>query len=335
MAKICCFGELLLRMSPSLGGEWINSASMPVYIGGAELNVARALANWGIAVRYVSAIPNNYLSDEIEKQLNSELVEFVSLPSDGNRIGIYYLPEGRDLKNAGVIYDRAYSSFAALKPGTIDWKKVLQDCTHFHFSAISPALNPAIATICLEALEAASALGLVISVDLNYRTKLWQYGKKPVEVMPALVKYCQIIMGNIWSAHDLLGVAIDPDPHRKNAKEHYASLASITNNDIFEQYPNCKQVANTFRFTNDGKISYFATFHDSNGMVISKTFIADKVIDPVGSGDCFMAALLYADATQKYNSSSLISIAASAAYGKLGEKGDHTKQTIYQIEERI
>ncbi|MEN9600018.1 MAG: hypothetical protein RL596_2339 [Bacteroidota bacterium] len=335
MIRICCFGELLLRMSPALGGEWINNASMPIYIGGAELNVARALANWGEAVRYVSAIPNNYLSDEIEKQLNSELVEFVSLPADGNRIGIYYLPEGKDLKNAGVIYDRAYSSFATLQPGTIDWKNVLQDCTHFHFSAISPALNQNIATLCLEALQAASALGLVISIDLNYRAKLWQYGKKPVEVMPALVKYCHIIMGNIWSAHDLLGVAIDSDPHRKNAKEHYASLANITTADIFMQYPSCKQVAHTFRFTNDGKISYFATFHDSNGMAISKTFVADKVIDPVGSGDCFMGALLYADATKKYDATTLISLAASAAYGKLGEKGDHTKQTIHQIEERV
>ncbi|MFX7621170.1 sugar kinase, partial [Acinetobacter baumannii] len=79
-----------------------------------------------------------------------------------------FLPEGKDLKNAGVIYDRAYSSFATLKPGTIDWKNILKDCTHFHFSAISPALNENISIICKEALEAATALDLVISVDLNY-----------------------------------------------------------------------------------------------------------------------------------------------------------------------
>uniref|UniRef100_UPI001953A374 hypothetical protein n=1 Tax=Klebsiella pneumoniae TaxID=573 RepID=UPI001953A374 len=69
------------------------------------------------------------------------------------------------------------------------------------------------------------ALDLVISVDLNCRSKLWQYGKKPIDIMPDLVTHCHIMMGNIWSAHELLGVAIDKDPHRKTAKEHYASLA--------------------------------------------------------------------------------------------------------------
>jgi 2-dehydro-3-deoxygluconokinase len=335
MAKICCFGELLFRMSPSLDGEWIQHGSMSVYIGGAELNVARALAKWGLAVKYVSAVPANYLSEEIEQQLNKESVEFVSLPSTGDRIGIYFLPEGKDLKNAGVIYDRAYSSFATLKPGTIDWKNILKDCTHFHFSAISPALNENISIICKEALEAATALDLVISVDLNYRAKLWQYGKKPIDIMPHLVSHCHIIMGNIWSAHELLGVIIDKDPHRKSAKEHYANLANITTADIFKQYPNCKQVANTFRFTNDGMVSYFATLHDTFNTAVSKTFVADKVVDPVGSGDCFMGALLYGNITKKYQLSSLISLAASAAYGKLAEKGDHTQQSIQQIESRI
>lgn len=335
MAKICCFGELLLCLSPSLGGEWIQHGSMPVYVGGAELNVARALAKWGVSVKYVSAVPANYLSEEIEQQLNKESVEFVSLPSSGDRIGIYYLPEGKDLKNAGVIYDRAYSSFAALEPGTINWKKILKDCTHFHFSAISPALNQNIAIICKEALEAATALDLVISVDLNYRSKLWQYGKKPIDIMPDLVTHCHIMMGNIWSAHELLGVAIDKDPHRKTAKEHYASLANETTADIFKHYPNCRQVANTFRFTHDGAVSYFATLHDTLNTAVSKTFVADKVVDPVGSGDCFMGALLYGDITKKYQSSLLVSVAASAAYGKLAERGDHTQQSIQQIESRI
>lgn len=335
MAKICCFGELLLRMSPSLGGEWIHDASMPVYIGGAELNVARALANWGLAVTYVSAIPTNYLSEEIEKKLQDESVQFISLPSSGNRIGVYYLPKGKDLKNTGVIYDRDYSSFATLEPGIINWRDIFKDCTHFHFSAISPALNQSIAIICKEALEVATAMGLVISIDLNYRSKLWQYGKKPVEIMPDLVSYCHIIMGNIWSAHELLGVAIDTDPHRESTKEHYAALANFTAMEIFKLYPNCQQVANTFRFTNDGTISYFATLHDKVDMVISKSFVANKVVDPVGSGDCFMSALLYGNATKKYQSASLISVAASAAYGKLGEKGDHTQQSIQQIEARI
>src|SRR5688572_4830971 len=176
---VLCFGELLFRMSPMLEREWIAQHKMPVYIGGAELNVASALAGWKVPVQYFTSLPDNYLSTEISAEIASRGINISNIRYTGERIGIYYLPQGADLQNKGVIYDRAHSSFAGLKPGEIDWDKVLEDCTWFHFSAISPALDQDIADVCLEGLKAASARKLTISVDLNYRTKLWKYGKKP------------------------------------------------------------------------------------------------------------------------------------------------------------
>src|SRR5688572_6216195 len=217
---ICCFGELLLRMSPALNREWIDQHNMPVYVGGAELNVATALAQWQVNARYSTALPDNYLSHEIIDSIKEKEID-PSVHLSGNRIGIYYLPQGADLKNAGVIYDRAGSSFASLRTGMIDWKMVLNGCSWFHFSAISPALNAHAAEVCEEAVSIASGLGLTISVDLNYRSKLWKYGKQPVDVMPRLVKYCDVVMGNIWSAAELLDVTIDPGIHEKGTKEAY------------------------------------------------------------------------------------------------------------------
>ena len=147
MSRILCFGELLLRLSPQLGGEWLKHNSMPVFLGGAELNVARALANWQLPVVYSTALPDHYLSREIIAFLEQKQIDASRIQVAGNRIGTYYLPQGADLKSAGVIYDRAYSSFWELKRGQIDWDVVLQDVSWLHFSAISPALNENVADV--------------------------------------------------------------------------------------------------------------------------------------------------------------------------------------------
>src|SRR5690242_14147826 len=119
MNKIFCFGEILLRMSPALNGEWLQQNNIPVYMGGAELNVASALAKWNTPVGYCTAMPQHYLSDEIITYLSEKKIDTSPIQFGGKRLGIYFLPQGADLKHAGVIYDRAHSSFAELQPSTI------------------------------------------------------------------------------------------------------------------------------------------------------------------------------------------------------------------------
>jgi len=203
MNKVVCFGELLMRLSPELNGEWISKASISTYIGGAELNAALALSNWKIPVRYVTALPNNYLSNEILEYLAEKHLDLSSIVFKDGRIGIYILPQGADLKNTGVLYDRAHSSFSKLQRMEIDWDKVFQDVSWFHFSAICPAINEKVAQVCKEGLQVARQKGITISIDLNYRSKLWQYGKQPFEIMPELVSYANLVMGNIWAAEKM------------------------------------------------------------------------------------------------------------------------------------
>lgn len=335
MKKILCFGEVLLRMSPRLNGDWLAHQSMPVYAGGAELNVASALACWDVPVTYVTTMPDNAMAHDINTYLQNKGIDTSAIHYSGNRIGIYYLPQGTDLKGAGVIYDRAGSSFSSLQTGMIDWDKVLNDVSLFHFSAISPAVSESAAAVCKEALKAASAKGITISVDLNHRAKLWQFGKQPIDVMPELVAYCNIIMGNVWAANTLLGIPVSANIHDDRDKRSYLHHAEETCKEVQQRFPKADYIANTFRFDHGEKgIRYFASLYHDNVTVASPELFAEETIDKVGTGDCFMAGLLYG-LHHKLPLQNIVNFGASAAYGKFFEIGDATKQTAEEIKERF
>jgi 2-dehydro-3-deoxygluconokinase len=335
---ICCFGEILLRYSPVADGGWIEQASMPVYVGGAELNVATALARWNVPVRYSTALPANALADDLLTYIGQRGIDpsgtFRPTPTLplADRIGTYYLPQGRDLKNAAVIYDRAGSAFAALPPGRIDWEPVLAGISRLHLSAISPALSEPMARVCLELAEAATNRGIPVSIDLNYRARLWQYGTAPTAIMPALVQHCDVVMGNIWATNALLGIPVDPHIHDKGQPDAYVAHAEATAAELQVRYPRCRVVANTFRFGKQPSgIRYYTTLHTDGQTYLSPEYTTDAVVDQIGSGDCFMAGLLYGLHHHQAPQTTL-DFATAAAFGKLHEIGDATKQTVAAIE---
>ncbi|MCW3079001.1 sugar kinase [Segetibacter sp.] len=326
--KVLCFGELLLRISPALGGGKSGDQPMQVYVGGAEANVATALAGWNVPVKYCTVLPDNFMSKHVRHYLEYNNVFASSVLLAGNRIGVYYLERGADLKGS-VIYDREHSAFSEVKRGMIDWDTVLHDVEWFNFSAISPALNENVADVCLEALEAASDKNITISVDLNYRSRLWKYGKEPIEVMPKLVAYCDVVMGNIWSANTLLGTAVDEHIHEKKSKEAYLDHARTTSKEIVEKFQKCKVVANTFRF-DQKELLYYTTMYKDQQQYASTEFTTDRVVDRSGSGDCFMAGLIYG-LYNDHAAQDIVNYAAAAAFGKLQEEGDATGHDILTV----
>lgn len=334
MAKVLSFGELLLRICPDSQGEWLAAHTLPVYVGGAEANVAAALALWNVPSAYMTAIPDNFIARQLVGYLQQLNVDTSAIRYEGDRIGLYFLDKGKDLKNAGVIYDRNYSSFAALTPGSIDWDTVLEGVTWFHFSAICPALNENIALVCEEALIAASARGISISLDLNYRAKLWQYGKEPVEVLPQLVQYCDLVMGNVWAAEKMLGIPVAEtlaDDHDKSA---YLQQSQLSSKSIMEQYPKCKAVANTFRFDHGSGIQYYTTLFTDNQLYISPEYIAAEIAGKVGSGDCFMAGLIYGFFNEM-QAQQIVDFATSAAFAKLFTESDFNTTRLEDIKQVV
>jgi 2-dehydro-3-deoxygluconokinase len=334
MGKILCFGEILMRFSPAADGQWLNSANLPVYLGGAELNVASALAKWGLPVSFVTALPDNYLSRDILQILTGKQIKTDDIIFSGERVGSYWLLQGTDLKNHSVIYDRAHSSFSELKKETIDWDDILHDVTWLHFSAISPALNESVASICLEALQAASRKNIYISIDLNYRPKLWKH-RNPHVVMSVLLPYCDVVMGNIWSAHDLLGIPLDLQLIRMNEKSAYLQHAHQTAIKILKRFARVKTVANTFRFDDDEEgILYYGSLYSAHHWADSSVYKGKQVVDKVGTGDCFMAGLIYG-LFNRLSEFEVIQTAAAAGFGKFFEMGDATNQELKTIRERI
>lgn len=319
-----------MRISPASHTDIAAKQPMLLYVGGAEANVATALAGWGVPVKYCTVLPDNFMSRHMLHYLEYKGIYTSSVLMAGNRIGVYFLERGADLKG-NMVYDRDHSSFSELKRGMIDWDMVLADVSWFNFSAISPALNAAVAGVCLEAVEAASARNIKISVDLNYRSRLWKYGKKPVEIMPALVEHCDLVMGNIWSANTLLGTPVDEHIHDKRSKHTYTDHAAATSIEIMKRFPKCTTVANTFRFDGDAnQILYYTSLYTGGEAYNSNEFSCKGVADRSGSGDCFMAGLIYGMYNQ-HAPKDILSYASAAAFGKLQEMGDATGQDVLTV----
>jgi 2-dehydro-3-deoxygluconokinase len=253
----------------------------------------------------------------------------------GSRIGTFYLPQGADLKSAGVIYDRAYSAYGELKPGQLDWDKLLAGVSWFHFSAISPALNENVAAVCRAAVKAATERDITVSVDLNHRAKLWQWGKQPHDVMPALVEHCDVVMGNIWAANTMLRTAIDEKIHEGRSREKYLRQAKQTSHEIERRFPKVKVVANTFRLdSTEESITYYSSLYRGGELYPSPQYQCSTVVDRAGSGDCYMAGLIYGMYHQ-LSPQETVNFATAAAFGKLQEKGDTTNQSVEKIKENI
>ncbi len=334
MKKVLCFGEFLLRISPAADNQTAEKHPMQLYMGGAEANVATALAGWNVPTKYCTVLPDNFMSSHVIDYLEYKGIYTSSIIYAGNRIGVYYLEKGADLKGK-MVYDRDHSSFSQVKPGMIDWEKVFRDVDWFNLSAISPALNQNVADVCLEAVEVASKMGITVSLDLNHRARLWKYGKDPLEIMPQIAQHCTVLMGNIWSANSLLGIAVDEHIHSHKSREAYLNHAKETSLAIIEKFPKCNTVANTFRFdSNQEDITYYTSLYTEKEQFSSEVFSCKGVVDRSGSGDCYMAGLIYG----KYNSlppQEIVDFATSAAFGKLQELGDSTEQNVFRVKKMM
>ncbi|MEM7660433.1 MAG: sugar kinase, partial [Bacteroidota bacterium] len=205
MKKIITFGEIMLRLSPPGWRRFSQASSFEVIYGGGESNVAVSLANYGMDVEFVSRIPDNDIGDCALMEMRKRGVGTQQMVRGGDRLGIYFLETGAVSRGSKVVYDRAYSSMSTIEKGMIDWETVFQDAGWFHWTGITPALSQGAADACLEAIQTANRLGVTVSTDLNYRKKLWTYGKSPRDIMPELVAGCDIILGNEEDAEKHFG----------------------------------------------------------------------------------------------------------------------------------
>lgn len=323
MGKVLSFGEILIRQQ-ALGEAFFEKGKnlLRIYPGGSEANVAASLAQMNTPTTYFSAFPENALSHEITSVLGRFGVDTSKSLWLGDRIGSYILLSANGLSKGEVIYDRKYSSFSQLVVEDIDFDTLFDDVNWLHWTALTPALNDNMAEVTKVVLEEASKRSLTISVDLNYRNRLWQYGQEPIDVMPSLVEHCDVIMGNIWAANKMLGTNVADHLGRETTPETYFEHAKKSASEVFDKYPRAKHIAYTFRFMDNPKHNlFYGTYHSRSENTISEIHETNEVIDRIGSGDAFMAGFIHAlrstDDAQK-----IIDTATGAGYQKLFVEGD-------------
>jgi 2-dehydro-3-deoxygluconokinase len=327
MNKVVTFGEIMLRLSTERHLRFGQSQAFNATYGGGEFNVAVSLANYGVSAEFVTRLPENEIGACALKEIRKMNVDSQNIVWGGDRLGIYFLETGAGNRGSNVVYDRANSAMATVEKDTFDWERIFEGKTWFHWSGITPAISENAAEQCLIAIKTAHRLGLTISCDLNYRSKLWKYGKQPSEVMPEMLKYCNVILGDLDTAFFMLGLKkVEPDYDDEIKLQHYYSL-------LFEHCPNLKIAATTLRYSVSASHQRIGgLLYD--GKTIFKATVKEvtPVVDRVGTGDAFMGGLVYSLIVTPSNLQKTIDFAVAACCLKHTIVGDYNLATIEEIQ---
>jgi 2-dehydro-3-deoxygluconokinase len=329
--KVVTFGEIMLRLSPPGYLRFTQARSFDAIYGGGEANVAASLANYGIPVDYITRLPKNDIGEACKRSLRAQGIGVDKIVWGGSRLGIYFLEIGAVARSSKVIYDRADSAISTVKPGMIDWEKAFADADWFHWTGITPAISEGAADVCLKALRVAKKMGLTVSCDLNYRSKLWLWGKTPGEVMPELVSYCDIAIGNEEDAAKVFGIHA-PDTDVTSGKVD-ANKYRYVCEELNKRFPNLKTIAITLR----GSISashntWSGILWDAGNIYVAPTFDITHIVDRVGGGDSFMGGLIYGLRTYGDDKQAALNFAVAASCLKHTIFGDFNMVSVAEVE---
>lgn len=333
MPKIITFGEIMLRLSTPGYLRFGQAKQFDATYGGGEANVAVSLANYGMDAKFVTRLPENDIAKACLKDLRSYGVDTSSIVYGGDRLGIYFLETGAVARPSKVVYDRANSSIATIKPGDIDWKKVLEGADWFHWTGITPALSQGAADVCLEAIKAANAMGITVSCDLNYRKNLWKYGKKASEVMPALVEGCDVILGNEEDADKVFGIKPEGFDVTSTGGQIDQRRFQSVGEQLMKRFPRAKKVIITLRGSiNANHNTWGGVLWDGKTLYQSPRYDITHIVDRVGGGDSFMGGLIYGLLTYTGDDQKALNFAVAASCLKHTIFGDYNQVTVAEVE---
>lgn len=288
MAKVITMGEIMLRLSTPGFEKFIQADSFDVNYGGGEANVAVSLANYGHDAYFVSKVPNNPIGECAIAALRKHNVNTEFVAKGGERLGIYYLETGASMRASAVVYDRAHSSIATATAEDFDFDAIFEGADWFHFTGITPAVSDEAAVLTELALKAAKAKGLTVSVDLNFRKKLWS-SEKAQKVMTNLMQYVDVCIGNEEDAEKVLGFK----PSGTDVTTGELELAGYQ--DIFKQMVDkfgFKYVISSLRESYSASDNgWSACIYDGNEFYHSRKYDV-RIVDRVGGGDSFAAGVI-------------------------------------------
>lgn len=288
MAKVITMGEIMLRLSTPGYKRFMQSNSFDVCYGGGEANVAVSLANYGHDAYFITKVPKNPIGECAIAALRKFNVKCDYIAKGGDRLGIYFLETGASMRASNVVYDRAGSSIAEADVTDFDFDSIFEDADWFHFTGITPAISDKAAILTEEALKAAKKKNIPVSVDLNYRKKLWST-EKAQRIMTNLMQYVDVCIGNEEDAEKVLGFK----PGNTDVTSGELELAGYK--DIFEQMVkkfNFKYVVSSLRESYSASDNgWSACIYDGKEFYQSRKYDI-RIVDRVGGGDSFAAGLI-------------------------------------------
>ena len=335
MGKVVTFGEIMLRLAPQGFLRFSQANSFDAVYGGGESNVAVSLANYGVDVDFVTRLPKNDIGECAMMEMRKRGVGVDKIVYGGDRLGIYFLETGAVSRGSKVVYDRAHSAIAEIELGMIDWDAVFEGCEFFHWTGIIPAISQGAADVTLEALKVASAKGITISTDLNYRAKLWKFCDEAhrEKIMTELTSYCDIVLGNEEDAEMHFGIkpegiSVQTEGHNVKA-EAFLSVCE----QMMKKFPRAKKVITTLRGSISASHNTWAgVLYDGKTLFQTRQYQITDIVDRVGGGDSFMGGLIYGLLQFPEDDQHALDFAVAASCLKHTIKGDANLATVAEVE---
>jgi 2-dehydro-3-deoxygluconokinase len=332
MVKTVCFGEIMLRLSPPGFERLFQSPQLQATFGGGEANVAVSLAQFGLDSYYVTRLPANPIGDAAVRALRAEGVNVEHVVRGGSRLGLYFAETGASQRASNVIYDRSHSAISEIQPGSIPWHDVFEGASWFHGTGITPALSASARECTREALHAAKRAGVRISVDLNYRKKLWSESEAQ-QTMRALMPLVDVVIANEEDLQAVLGIAV-PRADVVGAALDAASYRQAAERVALEF--GVKHVAVTLRESLSASDNAWSAvlFDATNRAFHQSQKYSVRLVDRIGGGDSFAAGLIYGLLTGRDSESALrFAVAASAL--KQTIPGDFNHVSVAEVERLV
>lgn len=308
--KIVTLGEIMLRLSPAgVNNRFVQADRFDVVYGGGEANVAVSLANYGHDAYFVTKLPKHEIGQAALNALRRYGVHTDHIARGGDRLGIYYLESGSAMRPSKVIYDRAGSSIATAKVEDFDFDAIMEGADWFHWSGITPAISDAAAELTRLACEAAKRHGVTVSVDLNFRKKLWTK-EKAQSIMRPLMQYVDVCIGNEEDAELCLGFKPDADVEGgKTDAEGYKAIFEQMKKEFDFKYV-ISTLRESFSASHNG---WKAMIYNGEEFYVSKHYDILPIVDRVGGGDSFSGGVIHGLLTKPTQGEALeFAVAASA-----------------------
>ncbi len=329
MSKVVTFGEIMLRLSPPGFERFLQSPALVATFGGAEANVAVGLAQFGLDSWYVTRLPTHAIGEAAIKALRAEGVRTEAIVRGGQRVGVYFTESGASQRASVVIYDRAHSAVSEMQPDAVDWARLFTGAVWFHLTGITPALGPHAEASARAAVAAARQAGLKVSLDLNFRKKLWSE-REAQAVMPSLVRGAHVLIANEEDLQAMLGVEVantevaggrlDVDAYRdaaeRVAREFNVAFVAITLRESLSASDN----------------GWSAVLWDEASKTFHRSQRYDvRLVDRIGGGDSFAAGLIYALVSGRAPDAAVrFAVAASAL--KQTIPGDFNRVSVEEVD---